>query len=360
MNTRYAVMMAASMLAACAQDYTIANQAYSLYRQGTIAFDNGHYDTAEQKMLAATSYLGQDNSQLLVDSGSEYSSLECAKKCYVSREIYGNRVEYYPNEYLAKIRYQKKQLVIKGERLVKLDAPPRLKAELRLEDLDGNRILDAGETGMVNISVQNIGESRADELMFVFQSKLASLSIQPSQYNLASLEVGEKRHFEVSIKNHYGSLTQEGMVTMLAKERDQSLEGNTHLSLSTTLRAYRPPNLALTPLPDNKPITAGVKTMQEYQLCNHGQQSLYDLSLGLDKKDIDSNYSKLEPEKIRLIKPSRCLIIQAYFRPDITLQEQHQLTTGLIATDGNQTRQALHLNSIISYASMEDLIYQQP
>ncbi len=201
--------------------------AYSLYRQGTVAFENGHYDTAEQKMLAATSYLGQDNSQLLVDSGSEYSSLECAKKCYVSREIYGNRVGYYPNEYLTKIRYQKKQKVLQGERLAKLDAPPRLKAELRLEDLDGNRILDAGEIGMLNISVQNTGESRADELMFVFQSKLASLSIQPSQYNLASLEVGEKRYFEVSVKNHYRSLTQKRLGDN-AGQRAGSATGGEH------------------------------------------------------------------------------------------------------------------------------------
>lgn len=75
-----------------------------------------------------------------------------------------------PERVLTKIRYQKKQKVLQGERLAKLDAPPRLKAELRLEDLDGNRILDAGEIGMLNISVQNTGESRADELMFVFRA----------------------------------------------------------------------------------------------------------------------------------------------------------------------------------------------
>lgn len=181
--------------------------------------------------------------------------------------------------------------------------PPRLEVAVQVVDAGNDRALDGGESGKLIISVNNAGQSRADDVTLLLSSDNRALSMD-STIQLGSIEAG--RSIMRTVDYNVTKSIRDGNVRLTINGRERDGFAPAPVNITAVARAYQPPQIIVARPSINR--ADNNLLMVSYEVTNAGRGVARDVRATLkldnrivlqDESYLDKHIGTLAPNETR-------------------------------------------------------------
>lgn len=286
------------------------NQALEYYQQGYRAESRGSTQEAislYRKALAERSYDGR----ITIPGKVHYEWYETPRGMARRKiESGGSSEPYYPeqrmNALLAKVERERRELQNDEQRRQKFMNPPQLLVTAELLDAGNDKAIDGGESGKLLVTVQNNGQSRADQVVLKLDSNSYALQ-HDSSVNIGSIEPGKS--LVRAIPYQAGKTLRDGPLKLKISAREKDGFDSRDLSLETLARAFQPAKLQIA----RQEIRRGEGSLLlvSYDIVNQGKGVARDVTVAMttddrvilrNESDLKKRIGTLAPNEMRTVE----------------------------------------------------------
>lgn len=327
------VVVAMSLLSACATP----EKAWEAYQTAEKYYQQDNYREAEAWYQKAIAEIPEDGI-LSLNETHRYRLGGGATSLRAQAYEYSEKMEYLPNQRLAKMAELRRTMLSEAERELKKLSPPQLTLHYSVVDEDGDGKIQVGEPSRLMVEIINQGGAAAQQVVLYVDNDVPGQARKSETFS--TIEAGASATYEQAF-----TLSEDFADRKLGwLIRADEIDGYSPAALNVAMpvEPLHAPQLALRQI-GHAGLVIGQSSELEFELSNVGQWSARNLQLTmqLEPKEHLTLLSQSWPQTMALLRAGEKVTLRARLKPSVLYPAHEPIATRFTWQQGEAESVAL-------------------